>query len=40
VFDRGRIIESGTFEALVAEGRMFAGLAKAQFMAGAQAVPV
>ena len=40
VFDQGRIIESGTFEALVAEGGAFAGLAKAQFMAGANAVPV
>ena len=40
VFDQGRIIESGTFEALVAEGGVFAGLAKAQFMTGAEAVPV
>ena len=40
VFDQGRIIESGSFEALVAEGGVFAGLAKAQFMTGAEAVPV
>jgi glucan exporter ATP-binding protein len=40
VFDQGRIIESGTFEALVAEGGVFAGLAKAQFMTGVDAVPV
>ena len=40
VFDQGRIIESGSFEALVAEGGVFAGLAKAQFMTGAEAIPV
>jgi ATP-binding cassette, subfamily B, beta-glucan exporter len=40
VFDQGRIIESGSFQALVAEGGVFAGLAKAQFMTGAEAVPV
>jgi ATP-binding cassette, subfamily B, beta-glucan exporter len=39
VFDQGRIIESGSFEELVAEGGVFAGLAKAQFMTGADAVP-
>jgi ATP-binding cassette, subfamily B, beta-glucan exporter len=34
VFDQGRVIESGTFEELVAQGGVFASLAKAQFMAG------
>jgi ATP-binding cassette subfamily B protein len=33
VFDQGRIIESGTFDELVAKGGRFAELAKAQFMA-------
>ncbi|MBV8474764.1 MAG: ATP-binding cassette domain-containing protein, partial [Hyphomicrobiales bacterium] len=32
VFDKGRIVESGTFDSLVAEGGVFAGLARAQFM--------
>jgi glucan exporter ATP-binding protein len=32
VFDRGRIIESGSFDELVAKGGRFAELAKAQFM--------
>ena len=32
VFDHGRIVESGTFEQLVAQGGIFASLAKAQFM--------
>ncbi len=32
VFDQGRVIESGTFDALVAQGGRFAELAKAQFM--------
>ena len=32
VFDHGRIVESGTFDQLVARGGIFAGLAKAQFM--------
>ncbi|HJQ83498.1 MAG TPA: glucan ABC transporter ATP-binding protein/ permease [Candidatus Binatia bacterium] len=32
VFDGGRIVESGTFDELVARGERFAGLAKAQFM--------
>ncbi len=40
VFDQGRIIESGSFDELVAAGGVFAGLAKAQFMTGADAVPV
>lgn len=33
VFDQGRIIETGTFDELVARGGRFAELAKAQFMA-------
>jgi ATP-binding cassette, subfamily B, beta-glucan exporter len=32
VFDNGRVIESGTFDELVAKGGHFAALAKAQFM--------
>jgi ABC-type multidrug transport system fused ATPase/permease subunit len=32
VFDRGHVIESGTFDELVAKGGRFAELAKAQFM--------
>ncbi len=32
VFDRGRIVESGAFDALVARGGAFAALAAAQFM--------
>jgi ATP-binding cassette subfamily B protein len=32
VFDRGRVIESGTFDELVANGGYFARLARAQFM--------
>jgi ATP-binding cassette subfamily B protein len=38
VFDEGRIIESGSFDELVAQGGVFAALAKAQFMAGADEV--
>ncbi len=38
VFDRGRIIESGSFDELVARGGAFADLAKAQFMIGAEGV--
>lgn len=38
VLDRGRVIERGTFEELVAKGGRFAALAQAQFMAGADAV--
>jgi len=38
VFDQGRIIESGSFDELVADGGVFAGFAKAQFMIGV-AVP-
>jgi ATP-binding cassette subfamily B protein len=33
VFDQGRIVESGSFEELVAQGGRFAELARAQFMA-------
>jgi glucan exporter ATP-binding protein len=32
VFDEGRVVESGTFDSLVAQGGRFATLAKAQFM--------
>ena len=32
VFDRGRIVEQGSFEELVKQGGTFAALAKAQFM--------
>jgi subfamily B ATP-binding cassette protein MsbA len=32
MFDRGRVIESGTFDELVAKGGRFAELARAQFM--------
>ncbi len=35
VFDQGRIIESGSFDELVARGGVFAALASAQFMTGA-----
>ncbi|HMO28412.1 glucan ABC transporter ATP-binding protein/ permease [Enterovirga sp.] len=35
VFDAGRVVESGTFDELVAQGGRFAELAKAQFMASA-----
>ncbi|WP_112661717.1 glucan ABC transporter ATP-binding protein/ permease [Microvirga flavescens] len=35
VFDHGRVVESGTFDELVAKGGRFAELAKAQFMATA-----
>ena len=34
VFDHGRIIETGTFDELVAKGGRFAELARAQFMTG------
>jgi ABC-type multidrug transport system fused ATPase/permease subunit len=39
MFDQGRIIESGTFDELVARGGAFATLARAQFMAGAEPAP-
>jgi ABC-type multidrug transport system fused ATPase/permease subunit len=32
VFDNGQVIESGTFDELVAKGGRFAELARAQFM--------
>ncbi|HYA74358.1 MAG TPA: glucan ABC transporter ATP-binding protein/ permease [Roseiarcus sp.] len=32
VFDKGEIVEAGTFEALLAQGSVFAALARAQFM--------
>jgi ATP-binding cassette subfamily B protein len=32
MFDSGRVIESGTFDELVAKGGRFAELARAQFM--------
>jgi ATP-binding cassette subfamily B protein len=35
VFDQGQVVETGTFEALVAKGGLFAELAKAQFLEGA-----
>jgi ATP-binding cassette subfamily B protein len=35
VFEAGRVIETGTFDELVAKGGRFAELARAQFMAGA-----
>jgi ATP-binding cassette subfamily B protein len=37
VFDKGRIVETGTFAELVAAGGRFAELARAQFMVGAEA---
>jgi ATP-binding cassette subfamily B protein len=37
VFEGGHIVETGTFEDLVAKGGRFAELARAQFMAGAEA---
>jgi ATP-binding cassette, subfamily B, beta-glucan exporter len=33
VFEEGRVVESGTFDELVAKGGLFATLAKAQFLA-------
>ncbi len=38
VFDGGRIVESGSFDELVALGGLFAALAKAQFMVGSPGV--
>ena len=40
VFDHGRIIETGTFDELVAQGGRFAELARAQFMTADQQSPV
>jgi ATP-binding cassette subfamily B protein len=34
VFEQGEIVETGTFEELVAQNGRFAALARAQFMAG------
>ena len=39
VFDQGRIVESGTFDELVAKGGRFADLARAQFMADSAPQP-
>ncbi len=39
VFDQGRIIESGSFDELVAKNGRFAALARAQFMVGAAPAP-
>ena len=39
VFDQGRVIESGTFDELVAKGGRFAELAQAQFLATAPPEP-
>ena len=39
VFDQGRIIESGSFDELMAQGGVFAAFAKAQFMARAEPAP-
>jgi len=38
VFDQGQIVESGTFDELVAQGGRFAELAKAQFIASEETV--
>ena len=40
VFDRGRIVESGSFDELVAKGGVFAKLAEAQFLAPARSCVV
>jgi ATP-binding cassette subfamily B protein len=37
VFDQGRVVETGTFDELVAQNGRFAALARAQFMAAEQA---
>jgi ATP-binding cassette subfamily B protein len=39
VFDAGRVVESGRFDELVAQGGRFAELARAQFMVGEPAQP-
>ncbi|MGO9357489.1 MAG: glucan ABC transporter ATP-binding protein/ permease [Xanthobacteraceae bacterium] len=39
VFDQGKIIESGTFDELVAQGGRFAELARAQFMVAGEPQP-
>ena len=38
VFDQGRVIETGSFEELAAQGGAFAALARAQFMVGVDPV--
>ncbi len=40
VFDQGRVVESGTFDELVAQNGLFAELARAQFMADRTPQPV
>src|SRR5437763_6651958 len=40
VFDRGRIVEGGTFEELVRLNGSFAGLAREQFLASELALPL
>lgn len=37
VFEQGRVVESGSFEELVAKGGRFAALARAQYLAGTEA---
>ncbi len=37
MFDNGHVIDSGTFDELVAKGGRFAELARAQFMVQAEA---
>jgi ABC-type multidrug transport system fused ATPase/permease subunit len=39
VFDQGRVVESGSFDQLVAQNGRFAALARAQFMAPEQPAP-
>jgi ATP-binding cassette subfamily B protein len=39
VFHEGRIVETGTFDELVAQGGRFAELARAQFMVSGQPPP-
>ena len=39
VFDHGRIIETGSFDELIAKGGAFAALARAQFLVGDRAAP-
>ena len=40
VFDHGRVVESGSFDELIAKGGAFAALAKGQFLARDAAAPV
>lgn len=39
VFDKGRVVESGSFAELIAQNGRFAALARAQFMTGPDAAP-